>query len=144
MPHIEANTARTGSETPTDLGGRAWEAVLKRTVKEVKDDNLTDWAAALTYYGILSIFPRLGRDGDDVTRGDLGHRRRLRVTAFGQHADDKIAVGHDAEQLLIQRPAGPPGGLGHPGDARRSADWLGRGQDRRRLADRRLATPPVS
>jgi membrane protein len=33
--------------------------VLKRTVKEFKDDNLTDWAAALTYYGILSIFPAL-------------------------------------------------------------------------------------
>jgi membrane protein len=26
-------------------------AVLKRTLKEFKEDNLTDWAAALTYYG---------------------------------------------------------------------------------------------
>jgi membrane protein len=34
-------------------------AVLKRTVREFKADNLTDWAAALTYYGILSIFPML-------------------------------------------------------------------------------------
>jgi membrane protein len=34
-------------------------AVLKRTVKGVSDDNLTDWAAALTYYGILAIFPAL-------------------------------------------------------------------------------------
>jgi membrane protein len=33
--------------------------VLKRTFKEFKDDNLTDWAAALTYYGVLSIFPAL-------------------------------------------------------------------------------------
>jgi membrane protein len=33
--------------------------VLRRTVREFKDDNLTDWAAALTYYGILSIFPAL-------------------------------------------------------------------------------------
>jgi membrane protein len=33
--------------------------VLKRTVAEFKEDNLTDWAAALTYYGILSIFPAL-------------------------------------------------------------------------------------
>jgi membrane protein len=33
--------------------------VLRRTVREFKEDNLTDWAAALTYYGILSIFPAL-------------------------------------------------------------------------------------
>src|SRR5215211_5830659 len=32
---------------------------LKRTVTEFKEDNLTDSAAALTYYGVLSIFPAL-------------------------------------------------------------------------------------
>jgi membrane protein len=37
---------------------RLWPA-LKRTVAEFKDDNLTDWAAALTYYGLLSLFPGL-------------------------------------------------------------------------------------
>jgi membrane protein len=30
---------------------------LKRTVTEFREDNLTDWAAALTYYGLLSLFP---------------------------------------------------------------------------------------
>jgi membrane protein len=44
---------------PSDLGGSSWIDVLKRTVREFKQDNLTDWAAALTYYGILSIFPML-------------------------------------------------------------------------------------
>jgi membrane protein len=34
-------------------------AVLKRTIHEFKVDNVTDWAAALTYYGVLSIFPAL-------------------------------------------------------------------------------------
>ena len=34
-------------------------AVLKRTIKEFKADNLTDWAAALTYYGVLAIFPAI-------------------------------------------------------------------------------------
>jgi len=34
-------------------------STLKRTVKEFSDDNLTHWAAALTYYGVLSIFPAL-------------------------------------------------------------------------------------
>ena len=33
--------------------------MLKRTVKEFRADNLTDWAAALTYYGVLAIFPAL-------------------------------------------------------------------------------------
>jgi membrane protein len=32
---------------------------LKRAVAEFRDDNLTDWAAALTYYGLLSLFPGL-------------------------------------------------------------------------------------
>jgi len=36
----------------------AW-ATLKRTVREFQEDNLTDWAAALTYYGLLSLFPAL-------------------------------------------------------------------------------------
>ena len=29
------------------------------TVKQFQADNLTDWAAALTYYGIMSLFPGL-------------------------------------------------------------------------------------
>jgi membrane protein len=37
----------------------SWSAVLKRTVKGVSQDNLTDWAAALTYYGVLAIVPAL-------------------------------------------------------------------------------------
>ena len=33
--------------------------MLKRTVKEFKDDDLTDWAAALTYYTVLALFPAM-------------------------------------------------------------------------------------
>ncbi len=46
-------------DDPTDMKGRSWLGVLKRTGKEFQEDNLTDWAAALTYYGVLSIFPAL-------------------------------------------------------------------------------------
>jgi membrane protein len=46
-------------EEPTDLGARSWWGVLRRTIREFRQDNLTDWAAALTYYAILSIFPAL-------------------------------------------------------------------------------------
>jgi membrane protein len=48
-----------GPEGPAKFDRRAWWATLKRTVHEFRDDNLTDWAAALTYYGILAIFPAL-------------------------------------------------------------------------------------
>jgi membrane protein len=34
-------------------------ATLKRTATEFGEDNLSDWAAALTYYGLLSLFPAL-------------------------------------------------------------------------------------
>ncbi len=46
-------------ERPTELDRRSWLGVLKRTIREFRDDQLTDRAAALTYYGILSIFPAL-------------------------------------------------------------------------------------
>ena len=45
--------------SPTDLGKRTWFGVAKRAFTEFKDDNITDWAAALTYYAVLSIFPAL-------------------------------------------------------------------------------------
>ena len=34
-------------------------ATIKRTATEFMEDNLTDWAAALTYYGLLALFPAL-------------------------------------------------------------------------------------
>src|SRR4051794_2524470 len=40
-------------DKPTTFG------VLRRTVTEFSEDNLTDWAAALTYYGLLALFPAL-------------------------------------------------------------------------------------
>ncbi|MFB7908309.1 YihY/virulence factor BrkB family protein [Kitasatospora sp. NPDC056076] len=49
----------TGPRGPTDLPGRRWWAVLKRTGTEFLQDELPDRAAALTYYGVLAIFPAL-------------------------------------------------------------------------------------
>src|SRR4051812_18494174 len=46
-------------DKPGDLDKGSWWQAVKRTVKEFREDNLTDWAAALTYYGILAIFPAL-------------------------------------------------------------------------------------
>ncbi|MEV4657911.1 YihY/virulence factor BrkB family protein [Micromonospora sp. NPDC049301] len=65
-----------GPDSPTDLPGSGWKAALRRTVTEFQDDSLTDWAAALTYYGVLSIFPGLlvlisilGLLGETATQG---------------------------------------------------------------------------
>jgi len=44
------------SGADTDSSGLA---TLKRTATEFREDNLMDWAAALTYYGLLSLFPAL-------------------------------------------------------------------------------------
>jgi len=55
----DASAETRAPSGPTDLSRRSWKGVLSRTVREFKEDNLTDWAAALTYYGILSIFPAL-------------------------------------------------------------------------------------
>ena len=77
--------AATAPDAPTDLGGRGWWAALKRTVREFRDDNLTDWAAALTYYSVLAIFPALivlvsilglvGRVGDAAADRQPRHGR---------------------------------------------------------------------
>jgi membrane protein len=44
---------------PTDLTVRAWWQALRDAGKGFADRNLTDGAAALTYYSVLSIFPGL-------------------------------------------------------------------------------------
>jgi membrane protein len=44
-------------DSPADLGKKSWFGVAKRAFTEFKDDNITDWSAALTYYAVLSIFP---------------------------------------------------------------------------------------
>jgi membrane protein len=46
-------------ESPSRLSAGSWRGVLSRTVREFRADNLTDLAAALTYYGVLAIFPAL-------------------------------------------------------------------------------------
>ena len=60
-PAAMTETATNGHapQTPTDLSKRTWIGTLKRTLREFKEDDLTLLAAALTYYGILSLFPAL-------------------------------------------------------------------------------------
>jgi membrane protein len=55
----EAHAERDSAAAPPRLGAGAWAAAAKRSLREFQDDNGQDLAAALTYYGILSIFPGL-------------------------------------------------------------------------------------
>ena len=59
MHDSDSNARDDVPDNPTDLGGGSWLAAAKRTLKEYKDDELQDRAAALTYFGIQSIFPGL-------------------------------------------------------------------------------------
>jgi membrane protein len=59
MAQRNGNGDGTAPDGPLDVGRHNWGTVLKRTVKEFREDNLTDWAASLTYYGILALFPAL-------------------------------------------------------------------------------------
>ncbi|MFF7726701.1 YihY/virulence factor BrkB family protein [Streptomyces sp. NPDC008001] len=78
-PEVE----RQAPDEPTSLPKRSWWAVLRRTLKEFKDDELADRAAALTYYGVLSLFPALlvlvsllgiaGRSTTDKVLSNLQH-----------------------------------------------------------------------
>ena len=67
-----------------DPGRPATGGVLKRTFTEFHTDNLTDLAAALTYYGVLSIFPMiivivsvLGLIGHSVTDALIGNLSKV-------------------------------------------------------------------
>ncbi len=44
---------------PAELPASSWRRAARRTFAEFKRDGLGDWAAALTYYGVLSIFPAM-------------------------------------------------------------------------------------
>jgi membrane protein len=69
------NREREPVGSPSGLRRSSWKEILVRTVREFREDDLTDWAAALTYYAILAIFPALvvlvsvlGLIGDSATQ----------------------------------------------------------------------------
>jgi membrane protein len=79
--HVDEERAPAG---PAGLPARSWMRTLGRTVRETKRDNLTDLAAGLTYYALLSIFPMLlavlsilGLFGESATRPLIDNLREL-------------------------------------------------------------------
>lgn len=83
---------RAAPDSPVKLPRAAWGAAFKGSVREFKDDELTDRAAALTYYGVLALFPALlalvsilGLTGRSTTDKVLENLREL--TAPGAARD---------------------------------------------------------
>ncbi|MEV6653676.1 YihY/virulence factor BrkB family protein [Streptomyces sp. NPDC051219] len=79
-PEVES----AAPDEPRELPKKSWGAVLRRTVAEFKDDELADRAAALTYYGILALFPALlvlvsllGVAGESATKSILDNLKQL-------------------------------------------------------------------
>lgn len=84
--------------TPTRLPGRQWWAVLRGTAREFTDDELSDRAAALTYFGVLAVFPALlvlvsllGIAGESTTAKVLDSLRRLVPGSAGDVVGDAVA-----------------------------------------------------
>lgn len=48
------------ADSPADLPAKGWLAVLKRSFKQLKDDNVSILAAAVAFYLFLSLIPALG------------------------------------------------------------------------------------
>jgi membrane protein len=60
----KARTAPTPDDSrkpgsPTDVTKPSWKYIAKKTFREFTKDQCPDLAAALTYYGVLSMFPAL-------------------------------------------------------------------------------------
>ncbi|MGD6747112.1 YihY/virulence factor BrkB family protein [Streptomyces sp. BH106] len=102
-PAETATTNEPGPQDPTDLPPRSWWAVLRRTGKEFLDDDLPDRAAALTYYGVLSLFPALlvlvsllGVIGERATTGVLDNLRHLTPGPVRDLLDDAVRQLQDS------------------------------------------------
>jgi membrane protein len=57
--HSRRTTSEHAPATPLALSRQSRGGAIKRTFSQFREDDLTDLAAALTYYGVLSIFPAL-------------------------------------------------------------------------------------
>ncbi|MGY1698968.1 YihY/virulence factor BrkB family protein [Geodermatophilus sp. SYSU D00766] len=59
-PHDDKINSTRFDNAPRGTDRKAsFFGTVKRTAKEFSEDNLTDWAASLTYYGVLALFPAL-------------------------------------------------------------------------------------
>jgi membrane protein len=114
-------------EGPAGLPKRSWWAVLKRTVREFGKDNLSDWAAALTYYSVLSLFPAvivlmaaLGLLGPSATQTLIDN-----INALVPGQDRDVLVTAIKELQHSQGLAGPLAIIGLAGALWSASEYIG-------------------
>jgi membrane protein len=106
----DPDTSNKTPGNPVELGRGGWLAAARRSAKEFKADNLRDWAAALTYYGIQSIFPGLlvlvsllGLIGKSTTQPVVNGMTQLapaNVRTILTHAISHLQSNHAAAGIL--------------------------------------------
>ncbi|MFD9722976.1 YihY/virulence factor BrkB family protein [Streptomyces sp. NPDC059072] len=105
-----AHELEDAPDRPTELPKRAWRAVLRGTVREFGNDELADRAAALTYYGVLALFPALlvlvsllGIAGESTTHRVLDNLRKLAPGSVRDVLGDAVTQlqGHSGTGSLI-------------------------------------------
>lgn len=100
---------RTAPEKPTDIPKQGWVSILKRSVRQFSHDDVTDRAAALTYFGVLALFPGvlvlvslLGLAGPSFTQKVLANLRQLApgsVSSFLQTVIEQVQGRSGAASL---------------------------------------------
>ncbi|MFH9467717.1 YihY/virulence factor BrkB family protein [Streptomyces clavifer] len=101
--------APTGERTPPVPERAAppnWRTALRRTPVSLWNDDLSDWAAALTYYAILALFPALLVTVSVIGLASPGATRTLitDITAFAP-AESGTALRQPLEAATQERTA---------------------------------------
>jgi membrane protein len=100
---------RRKPQHPGDLPARSWKYIAKRSINKFSSDGCTDLAGALTYYGVLSLFPAvlalvsiLGLVGQAEQTSQL----LLDTVAKVTDADMAKTLSEPVKQLSASRAAG--------------------------------------
>jgi membrane protein len=123
LPDGEADV----SNGPTELPKRSWWAALKRAVTRFIANKMHDWAAALTYYSVLSIFPGvivltalLGLLNKSATDGLIGNIHQVAPREVGDTVVSVIEQVQGAASF-----AGPLAIIGLLGSLWASSAYIG-------------------
>ncbi|MEU1123508.1 YihY/virulence factor BrkB family protein [Streptomyces sp. NPDC005899] len=99
-------TERTPPDAPHSSRAVRWRTALRRTPVSLWNDDLSDWAAALTYYAILALLPALlvtvsviGLSNPDATMALIAD-----ITAFAP-AESGAALRRPLEEATRERTA---------------------------------------
>jgi len=95
--------------TPTDIPKPGWLTILRRSIQQFKHDDVTDRAAALTYYGVLAIFPGvlvlvsilglLGKSTTQQVLNNLGQAAPSSVSSFLRTVIEQVQGNSGAASL---------------------------------------------